>query len=211
MTVSKRFKILMVDDIKSNVTMLEKVLKNKYDILYEKSGEEALHHITSAQPDLVLLDIMLPGMDGYEVCTRLKADEQTRDIPVIFISALGELENIITGFSAGGVDYVIKPFQEEEVLARVETHLTLRSLQKRLEENNNQLQEALDTVKTLKGLLPICSNCKKIRDDKGYWNQIESYISDHSDALFSHGICPDCMGQLYGHQEWYSKIGKRKA
>ncbi|MCP4690751.1 MAG: response regulator [Desulfobacterales bacterium] len=205
MTDRKRDKILIVDDIKSNMLMLDVVLKNNYEILYEKTGEEALRRVKTSRPDLILLDIMLPGMDGYEVCGRLKNNEQTRDIPVIFISALGELENVIKGFSAGGVDYIIKPFQEKEVLARVETHLTLRRLQRRLEEQNNELQEALDTVKTLKGLLPICSSCKKIRDDKGYWNQIESYISKHSDAFFSHGICPDCMRRLYGDQEWYSK------
>jgi len=101
------------------------------------------------------------------------------------------------------------------VLARVETHLSLRMLHKaleeqkaRLEEKNIQLEEALADVKTLSGLLPICSNCKKIRDDKGYWNQIEVYIENHSDAFFSHGLCEPCVEELYGNEDWYKK--KRK-
>jgi len=98
------------------------------------------------------------------------------------------------------------------VLARVETHLTLRTLQKavdeknaRLEEKNRQLEEALANVRTLRGLLPICANCKKIRDGKGYWKQTEEYIEAHSDARFSHGICEECSEKLYGNQEWYRK------
>lgn len=155
-------------------------------------------------PDLILLDIKMPGMNGYEVCERLKAGVNTCDIPIIFISVLGEVGGKVQAFAVGGVDYVTKPFQFEEVLARVETHLALRALQKQLQETNRELarrleelQEALTTVKTLRGLIPICASCKKIRDDQGYWNQLETYIAEHSDAEFSHGICPDCAKELY--------------
>jgi len=95
------------------------------------------------------------------------------------------------------MDYITKPVKVEAVLARVNTHLTIRRLQKDLEEKNAQLQEAFDNIKTLKGLIPICANCKKIRDDEGYWHQVEGYIRDHSEAEFTHGICPDCAMTLY--------------
>jgi response regulator RpfG family c-di-GMP phosphodiesterase len=104
----------------------------------------------------------------------------------------------------GGVDYITKPFQVEEVLTRVNTHLTIHYLQKNLQEKNQllqekntQLQEALDNIKTLKNLLPICANCKKIRDDEGFWKQVETYIGEQLDVQFSHGICPDCARELY--------------
>ena len=159
--------------------------------------EIAIKAVNTSSPDLILLDIRMPGMDGYEVCKQLKSEEKTRGIPIIFISALNELEDKVKAFSLGGVDYITKPFQVEEVLARVKTHLTLRNLQKSLEDKNAQLQKALDEIKILQGIIPICANCKKIRDDKGFWNQVEAYISKHSEAKFSHSICPTCAKELY--------------
>jgi len=147
---------------------------------------------------------MMPEMDGYQVCERLKADANTARIPIIFVSALDAAESKVQAFASGGVDYVPKPFQPEEVLARVKTHLALRDLQSQLEQANaelayrvRELQSALAQVKALSGLLPICANCKKVRDDKGYWHQVEVYIRDRSEAEFSHGLCPDCIKELY--------------
>ncbi len=197
--------ILVVDDTKENVRILVEALGDEgYTVRPALSGKIALEAAQREKPDLILLDIIMPEMDGYQVCEALKADKDLKDVPVIFISALDEVADKVKGFSAGGVDYISKPFQTEEVLARVKTHLTLRNLRKeledkniRLQETNKELQGALDEVKTLRGILPICANCKKIRDDKGYWNQIEAYISDHSEAEFSHGICPECERALY--------------
>ncbi len=150
-------------------------------------------------------------MDGYETCARLKADAQTRDIPVIFISSLEETHSKIQAFTVGGMDYVTKPFQIEEVLARVATHLALRELQTRLENanarleeqnlelqtRNAELQQALAAIKTLSGLIPICAWCgSKIRDDDGQWTQVEDYIKSHSEAEFTHGICLDCLEKV---------------
>jgi adenylate cyclase len=106
-----------------------------------QDGEEGLMRAEFVQPDLILLDVMMPGIDGFETCRRLKASDGTRDIPVIFMTALADTHDKINGFSAGGVDYITKPFQIEEVLARVTTHLALRSAQKRLAEQNVQLQQ----------------------------------------------------------------------
>ena len=197
--------ILVVDDTKENLRILADALGEEgYKVRPALSGRMALEAARKELPDLILLDILMPGMDGYEVCEILKADQALKDVPVIFISALNEVGDKMKGFSAGGVDYISKPFQTEEVLARVKTHLTLRQLQKdvegkntRLRELNRDLQSALDEIKTLRGIIPICANCKKIRDDDDSWQRIENYISAHSEAVFSHSICPDCAKKLY--------------
>ena len=194
--------ILIVDDTPENLSVLSKILTMKgYQVRPAINGEVAFTSIRTSPPDLILLDILMPKMNGFEVCRRLKADAATRDIPIIFISALDATADKIKAFQVGGVDYVTKPFQAEEVVARVETHLTLRKTQKRLQDRTLQLQNALDNVKTLSGLLPTCAKCKKIRDDRGYWNNLERYIEQHLDVLFSHGLCPDCLQDFYTEME----------
>ena len=200
--------ILIVDDTPANLRLLSQILSGRgYKVRAAIDGAHTLIAVQAAPPDLILLDIRMPKMDGYEVCRRLKADERTADIPVLFISALGETEDKVKAFAAGGVDYVTKPFQTKEVLARVETHLALRRLHhqlqaantelaRRLEElktRNEELQTALSTIKTLSGLVPICAWCsRKIQDDNGQWVRIETYLQAHSEAEFTHGMCPDC-------------------
>jgi CheY-like chemotaxis protein len=184
--------ILVVDDAEANVDILLAILKY-YDVIPSTSGEDALALVKEEKVDLILLDILMPGMDGLEVCRRLKADPATMDIPVIFITVKNDEKSIEEAYESGGVDYVTKPFKPVELLARVRTQLTLR-------ETITDLQVALDNIKTLNGLLPICSYCKKIRDDKGYWNNLESYIQKHSDASFTHGICAECADKFYSEE-----------
>jgi len=313
-----------------------------YKVRPASDGKAALRSVQAKLPALIIMDIMMPDLDGYEVCRILKAEEKTSSVPIIFISALGDELKKLRGFQVGGVDYITKPFYSEEVIARVRAHLNLRRAQfdleetnaalvaeikerKRIEEklreseenfrvifkNNSsaiaiidpdttitlvndafcqmvgytkeeavgmswiqnilpedldrlkeyndqvlsnspelpdkcefhfyhkngelrqammsgsmmqgrrkmissfiditerkqaeaereklfiKLQEAFAEVRTLSGLLPICSSCKKIRDDQGYWNVLEAYLTKHSEAQFTHGICPDCMVKLY--------------
>ena len=197
--------ILVVDDNKLNIRILVDALRGEgYRVRPALNGKIAVDAAQKEAPDLILLDILMPGMNGYQVCEALKRDENLKDIPVIFISALDQVDDKMKGFKAGGVDYISKPFQTEEVLARVRTHLTLRNLQRDLQEKNarlrqlnRDLQSAMDEIKTLRGIIPICANCKKIRDDDDSWQRIEKYISNHSDAKFSHGICPECAKKLY--------------
>ncbi|MCP4348847.1 MAG: response regulator [Desulfobacterales bacterium] len=190
--------VLVIDDNIQNLQVLSEMLRSRnYKVATVKDGFKALKFAKTKNPDIILLDIIMPEMNGFEVCRQLKSKDNTKDIPIIFISALNETEDIVKGFRAGGADYITKPFQSEEVLARVEVHLNLRRLQKHLQEKNAQLKDALEKVKTLKGLIPICANCKKIRDDKGYWHQVEAYIRKHSEAKFSHGICSECLKKLY--------------
>ncbi len=194
--------ILVVDDMQENLSILTWLLtRSGYHVRSVLSGELALKAVQEAVPDLILLDIVLPGIDGFEVCRQLKASEKTKDVPIIFLSALDDTAEKVKAFEIGGVDYQTKPFHAEEVRVRVATHLMLRKMYKTLQEKNLQLQEALDKVKTLKGLLPICAQCKKIRDDQGYWKQLEHYIEQHSDALFTHGLCPDCLQKLYDEEQ----------
>ena len=200
MTISQKDNntILVVDDNPDNLRLLSGILsKHRYKVRLAPNGERALATIRKAAPGLILLDIMMPVVDGFEVCRQLKQDKETAGIPIIFISALNETIEKVKAFSLGGVDFITKPFKSEEVLARVNTHLTLRYLQLELEEKNAELQKAMDEIKTLRGFIPICASCKRIRNDEGYWEQIESYISSHSEAKFSHGCCDECARKLY--------------
>lgn len=136
--------ILIVDDTPANLRLLSELLTgNGYHVRAVTSGVRALESARAVPPNLILLDIRMPEMDGCEVCEQLKADERTRHIPVIFISALDEIEEKVRAFKVGGVDYITKPFQMEEVLVRVETHLTLRRLQQRLEVANRRFEREL--------------------------------------------------------------------
>jgi two-component system sensor histidine kinase/response regulator len=136
--------ILVVDDTHVNLRLLTRILAAQgYVVRPVPNGELALLSIYASPPDLILLDIKMSGLSGYEVCKRLKADESTRDIPVIFISALDEVFDKVKAFSLGGVDYITRPFQPEEVVARVKTHLTLHHLHKQLQEQNALLQQEI--------------------------------------------------------------------
>jgi len=205
-------KILVVDDIIKNIQLLGSLLGKKgYAVSYATSGEKALEMTATEDFDLVLLDIMMPGMNGFEVCQKLKSGTRTQDIPILFLTAKSEQDDIVSGLQYGAVDYLTKPINASELMARVQTQLALRHAQRslmarnaQLEEKNKQLEQLLEAnrkamaeIKTLRGILPICSNCKKIRDDKGYWMAIELYISQHSEAEFSHGVCKECAATLY--------------
>ena len=190
--------ILIVDDTPANLRLLSGMLtKEGYTVKLAPNGKLALMNAQAMPPDLILLDIMMPGLSGHEVCEQLHADPRTHDIPIIFLSALNQTEDKVKAFTSGGVDYITKPFQLEEVLARVRTHLRLYALQEQLAKRVRELEEAMAQIKTLRGLLPICARCKKVRDDQGYWQDVELYIRDHTDIDISHGICPDCFRELY--------------
>ena len=197
MTQENRQTILIVDDTPANIQVLNASLQRDYRVLFSTSGSEALKVAAESNPDLILLDIMMPEMNGYEVCRRLKEDGALKDIPVIFVTALSEEENERQGLDLGAVDYIAKPFNPGIVRLRVKNQLELKTQRDKLAQLVDELQEAMAKVKLLSGFIPICASCKKIRDDKGYWSQIETYISQHSEAQFSHGICPNCVKKLY--------------
>src|ERR687885_428119 len=146
--------ILVVDDAPANLRLLVGILQERgYEVRPVPNGKLALFAAQGRLPDLILLDIMMPEMDGYEVCSKLKADERTKDIPVIFVSAINDVLDKVKAFEIGGVDYITKPFQVEEVLARVETHLAIRNLQRNLQDKNEELAKTLQQLKTTQGQL----------------------------------------------------------
>ncbi len=182
----KTVSILIVDDQMNNLKILLHLLKQQqFEIHIAENGERALETLAHHHPDLILLDILMPGMDGFETCKRIKANTATADIPIIFMTALASLKDKIKGFEAGGADYITKPFEQNEMLIRINTHITLHRQQLKL-------KQALKKKQALSGILRICPSCKKIRNDAGYWQQVEQYLAEHSEALFRHGVCPDC-------------------
>lgn len=174
----------MVDDNPENLRLLGAILEQQgYSTAFAINGDEALHFIENELPDLILLDIMMPGDDGYTVCRKFRQMQATKMVPIIFLTARTETDDIVKGFTAGGVDYVTKPFNQAELLARVKTHL--------------ELKRAREEIKTLRGLLPTCAWCRRIRNETGEWESIEKYVQEHTEADFSHGMCPDCLEEKF--------------
>ena len=191
--------VLIVDDEPLSVKILCHHLENDYTILLAHGGREALAMISHTTPDIILLDLVMPGMDGYEVYKAIRLIPALDGIPVLFITALPDVECEAMGLEMGASDYIHKPFSADLVRLRIKNHLAFSQARSLLLQRSTELQAAnakleatLAQVKQLEGIIPICAYCHKIRDDKDVWNQLVVYISAHSEALFSHGICPDC-------------------
>jgi sigma-B regulation protein RsbU (phosphoserine phosphatase) len=144
-------------------------------------------------PSLAIVDWMMPVVDGLELCRRIRQDPAHAHMYLIVLTSRDEPADVISGLEAGADDYLVKPFRPGELRARIGAGLRVLSLQSRLAERIGDLEIALSQVKELRGLLPICSYCKRIRNDENYWQQVDSYIAEHTDAQFSHGICPHCI------------------
>jgi phosphoserine phosphatase RsbU/P len=191
-------KVLIAEDDIVSCRLLETTLtKWGYEVVVTCDGLQALAAIQGTDaPPLAILDWMMPELDGIEVCRRARSMHSPTPPYLILLTAKGRREDVITGLEAGANDYVTKPFNREELRARIRVGMRLVELQHSLADRVHALEEALASVKQLQGLLPICSYCKKIRDDQNYWQQVENYISQHSEAQFSHSICPDCYEHL---------------
>lgn len=189
-------KILIVDDTPANLRLLKRILSEQgYTVHAANSGETALQFLESTLPDIVLLDVMMPGIDGYEVCRRLKDNARTRDIPVIFISAMDAAWDKVKAFTAGGVDYVVKPIEETELLARLETHLSLAGLRKhlerRVEERTEELRKAKDALienqLLLQAIIDTSQTLIYVKDLDGRYMMINERFRE----LFSHSGAPE--------------------
>ncbi len=188
--------VLLVDDVQSNILVLAEAISTECEVLFANSGPEALMIVEETVPDLVILDVMMPNMDGYEVCKRLQENPRLDGVPVIFLSALGEETDEARGLKAGAVDYLMKPANPDLVRARVRNHLRLRQTLQNQRAITAELREALERIKQLQGLLPICAWCKRVRSDQGYWIQLETYVSRYSSVTWNHGMCPECRSRL---------------
>ncbi|HEX7400813.1 MAG TPA: response regulator [candidate division Zixibacteria bacterium] len=198
-------KILIVEDDEISKKMLQTILiKEGHSIAAVENGAKALEAIGKGIPDILITDWMMPELDGLELCRRVRASHLPSYVYIILLTALTEKEKITEGLNAGADDYVTKPYDRTELLARVRSGERVIQLEKSLRQKNAELTEALVQVKQLKGLLPICMYCKKIRKDTNYWQQIEQYLVENSEADFSHSICPECM------EEHFPDSSKRK-
>jgi sigma-B regulation protein RsbU (phosphoserine phosphatase) len=191
-------RILIAEDEPISRRLLETTLtKAGHDVAAVVDGIRALDSIQKEVPDILITDWMMPELDGLELCRRLRGLELPSYVYVIVLTALTQKENITQGLDAGADDYITKPFDRTELLARVRAGERVVKLERSLREKNKELSEALAQVKELKGLLPICMFCKKIRKDKNYWQQVEEYLAEHTDADFSHSLCPECLEEHY--------------
>ena len=197
-TAPARARILVVEDEAITAADLQDRLEALgYSIAgWATSGEEAIELARSEQPDLTLMDIMLKGgMTGIEAARVVRSE---LGVPVIFLTANSNDAVLNLAKASEPFAYLLKPFEERQLRTNIEMALYKIKMEREREQLIRDLQDALARVKSLSGLLPICASCKKIRDDQGYWTQLEVYIRDHSEAEFSHGVCPDCGLRLYG-------------
>jgi sigma-B regulation protein RsbU (phosphoserine phosphatase) len=188
-------KVLIADDdIVSRRVLEVMVARWGYEVIAAGDGATAWQHLEKDDaPEIALLDWVMPGIDGLEVCQRARAVQRSDQPYLIILSARTEQPDILAGFEAGADDYLGKPIEQAELQARIRVGSRIVTLQRNLTNRVRDLGEALGRVRQLHGLLPICSYCKKIRNDQNYWQQVEAYLSNHSDVRFSHGICPDCF------------------
>jgi two-component system, response regulator PdtaR len=196
MVASKPLRVVIADDQESMSAIIRRQLVKIGHVVIGKAtnGRQAVEMTQLLQPDIVLMDIEMPEMDGLEAA-RLIHQQCPR--PVVLLTGHDDPEMVRRASQSGVGAYLMKPPSAPEIersiiiaVARFADLMELRRL-------NFELQLALDNVKALNGLLPICANCKKIRDDKGYWEGVEIYIKKHADVEFSHGLCPDCITRLY--------------
>ena len=203
-------KILIAeDDLMSQVMLKAMVVKAGYEPVVTGDGLSACEILLRPDaPRLAVLDWMMPGMDGVEVCRKVRAVASNEPAYIILLTSRDDRQDIVRGLQSGANDYIVKPYDAEELQVRIGVGRKVVELQASLAGRIIELQDALAQIKSLRGLLPICMYCKKIRNDKQYWQQVEGYISEHSEAQFSHGVCPDCYKKHL--QPQLDKIEKNK-
>lgn len=196
-------RVLIAEDDAVNAQLLTALLDSwGYDLVLVRDGIEALTVLERDRTlQLALLDWELPGMDGPDVCRRIRELRGDRPTYVILLTSRREKTDVVAGLDAGADDYLGKPFDPSELRARLHAGSRIIDLQQRLAGKIQELERALAEVRTLSGLLPICSYCKSIRDDSNYWHQVEQYVGKHADVRFTHGICPTCFQGLMAQMD----------
>lgn len=190
--------LIAEDDITSRSILVSVLRKAGHTVVETANGLEAWDAFQKPDaPKLAILDWMMPGLDGIDVVQRVRAIPNDQPPYILMLTAKADKAAMIAGLDAGANDYLAKPFDIGELYARIEVGCRMVELQATLAEKIGELQRALNEIKTLRGIVPICASCKKIRNDAGFWQQVDVYVRDHSEAEFSHGLCPECMKRLY--------------
>ncbi|MCD4776767.1 MAG: response regulator transcription factor [Candidatus Aegiribacteria sp.] len=204
-------RILVVeDDLSTRKTLFGLLQKCGHDTNAVASGEEAWELIRQPDaPRLILLDWLMPGLDGIHLCKKVRSIDKEDPYYIIMLTVKDNKKDIVEGLNTGADDYITKPFYPEELRARINAGQRIIEMQNRLRNRAIDLQDSLDHIKILQGILPICSFCKKVRDDKNYWQQVDDYIETHTEAQITHSICPECMEIHY--PEIAERIRRRKA
>ena len=187
-------KILIAEDDGVLRKLMEARLKKwDYASVSVADGNEAWQVLQQpSPPSMAILDWMMPGMNGLEICRRIRANSTLSGLYIVLVTARESSEDVIAGFDAGADDYLVKPVNREQLQARIRVGERIINLQAKLAQRIRELEQTMDHVKMLQGLLPICSYCKNIRSDNQSWYELEQYVANHSEAQFSHTICPDC-------------------
>jgi sigma-B regulation protein RsbU (phosphoserine phosphatase) len=186
-------RVLIADDDAVLRHALKKQLASwKYTSVMAANGNQALKVLQAPDPPpLAVVDWNMPGLDGVELCREIRATPPLAAMYLILLT--GNQDQKVAGLESGADDYITKPFSWDELRARLHIGSRIVGLQQALAVRVQELQDALANVKRLSGLLPICAYCKRIRNNQDYWMQVEQYLADHSEAEFSHGICPECL------------------
>ncbi len=198
----KACSILVADGVPSDLQSLGTLLgREGYTLSFAMNGGETLERAAAGSYDLILLDVRLPGMDCRDVCRCLKDDPRTAGIPVVFLATQDEADDLLASFPREAVDALARPFHAAGLLARVRTYLELKKSRDALDSRNRELEKALLEVPTLRGILPICSSCKRIRktseEGTDTWVSLSDFLSENTEADLTHTICPICAKKLY--------------
>lgn len=235
--------ILLIEDSATQAQEIQYYLEEvNYQVDWVENVSKALEYMKTKTPTIIISDILMPEINGFEFCSRIKKNPQYKDIPLILLTTLSDPQDIIKGLECGADNFITKPYDKDYLLSRI-SHILANQKLRQMQENRNvemgmeifyggktffitaekmqiidllvstydavlqknielqrlnkELKEANENIKILRGLIPICSRCKKIRNDEGYWEQVEVYIEQHSEADFTHGLCPDCLKELY--------------
>lgn len=193
-------RVLIVEDDRSTLRLLAGLIESwGHEAVVAENGARALESLANGlAPQLVLLDWMLPDANGLDLCRRIRTMSSVVSAHIIMITARANPQDLVDGLEAGADEYLVKPVDPTELRARVHAGERVIDLQLRLNDRVRELESALANVHKLSGLLPICAYCHSIRDDSNYWHRVEEYVTEHSDATFSHGICPDCRLRVEG-------------
>ncbi len=192
-------RILIAEDDATSRIVLASILSGEgYHVTSAADGDAAWQLLQQPDaPSLAIVDLMMPGMDGLELVRRVRTLPNSVPPYLIIVSTKDDKNDVVAGLGAGANDYLTKPYDPGELRARIEVGRQLIETRVALNEKVEELELALKEVRTLKGIVPICASCKNVRDDQGYWNRVETYLNEHTEAEFSHAVCPDCMKRLY--------------